>query len=138
MINILIALIGLSGGIVIGSATASFLTILDLVPRLAQITNSSSKIRIYEVLIVIATASLTLMDLLNINLSINRYITIPIGLVLGIFVGLFASALAEVLNVIPILSKRAGVQKHIHIILASIIAGKVMGSLFHWLILVKY
>ncbi|GAA3322487.1 hypothetical protein GCM10020331_042560 [Ectobacillus funiculus] len=56
----------------------------------------------------------------------------------GVFVGMLSAALTEVLNVLPILAKRIGVDgKKIVVLLMALVLGKVLGSLFHWLYLIK-
>lgn len=61
---------------------------------------------------------------------------IPIGLFAGLFIGMLAAALTEVLNVLPILVKRIGMGDRILILLMAIVFGKIIGSLFQWLIFV--
>jgi stage V sporulation protein AB len=51
----------------------------------------------------------------------------------GVFFGMLAAALTEVLNVLPILTKRIGVNEQIITLLMAIVLGKIVGSLFHWL-----
>lgn len=47
------------------------------------------------------------------------------------------AALTEVLNVLPILAKRVGVEGKIIVLLVALVLGKVIGSLFHWIYFVK-
>lgn len=69
-------------------------------------------------------------------IGLSKYFTLLIGLCSGIFVGMLAAALTEVLNVFPILAKRIGLEQKLVIILMAIVFGKIVGSLFHWLIFV--
>ncbi|MFQ9985746.1 MAG: stage V sporulation protein AB, partial [Lachnospiraceae bacterium] len=59
------------------------------------------------------------------------------GLFAGMYTGCLAIALAEVLNVIPIMMRRAKMQKGSGIVLTMIALGKCVGTLaqfyFHWL-----
>jgi stage V sporulation protein AB len=41
-----------------------------------------------------------------------------------------------VLNVLPILAKRIGVDGQMAILLMAIVFGKILGSLYHWLVFV--
>jgi stage V sporulation protein AB len=46
---------------------------------------------------------------------------------------MFAAALTEVLNVIPILTKRLKLKPHLFSLLMAMVLGKVTGSLVDWL-----
>lgn len=130
-----IIVFGISGGALVGTAAAAFITLLDIVPRLAQLTNSSRLIRFYESILISSTVSITLLYFTGISINLFKILLIPIGFTLGAFVGLLASALAEVINVIPVLVRRLKIRKHVYIALFSISLGKVVGSLIYWLIL---
>lgn len=126
---------GFSGGVLVGSAFAAFITLLDIIPRLAQISKTQKHIIIYQSSLIFAVVLATMLDLFEYSLNLNKFILIPFGFIMGGFVGLLASALAEVLNVMPILARRLKLRNYIMIVLISVAMGKVIGSLFHWLVL---
>lgn len=128
-------LIGFGGGITVGTATAAFFTILLILPRLAQITDTRDKIKIYKFTLVISSILSIFAYFYKFSFNLPKIVTAPIGLFLGIFVGLLSSALAEVLNVIPVLSKKLKVKDSLKYILWALLGGKVAGSLFYWLLL---
>jgi len=129
----LIILTGLAQGMAVGIAFVSFITILDVVYRLLQVSDTSNYLRIYEKSLIISFSLFGFLDLIEYRLRLGSLTIIFTGLMMGIFIGLLASALAEVLNVIPIIVNRLNTQKYIQYILISIIAGKVFGSLIYWL-----
>lgn len=131
---LLLMLIGFAEGIVVGTAIAAFLTLLDIVPRLAQFTETYDKCSYYEFSIVFGAVTGALIVFLNWQLNLPNLIVVIIGLFMGIFIGLLAAALTEVLNVLPVLSKRLGLQHEIYLMLMSLILGKVAGSLIYWLV----
>ncbi|MTI66032.1 MAG: stage V sporulation protein AB [Firmicutes bacterium] len=133
IIKLILILIGLSGGILVGTALASFITLLDIVPRLAQVSDTSFLIPFYQLVMTLSIVVVTLSHFFEYSLHLTKYITMPIGLIIGVFVGLLAAALAEVLNVIPILERRTKLGKKIYYCLLGISLGKVFGSLFYWL-----
>jgi len=51
---------------------------------------------------------------------------------MGIFVGLLASALAEVLNVLPVIVRRFRIDGYLGFMIYSLIFGKILGSLLNW------
>lgn len=129
-----IVFIGLASGLAVGSGLVAFLTILGVIPRLVHLTNTRKSLRHYEWAVIIGAILFGWLSLNNYLFQLSNYIVIIIGLFMGIFIGLLAAALFEVLNVIPILSKRMGFHDKVIILLMAIAFGKVFGSLFHWVI----
>lgn len=124
--------IGFSGGIAVGAGFVSFLAVVGLIPRLSQLTKSYHIIRWYEWAIILGALIGTWGGLRPFKLYLHTFFLIPIGLGAGIFIGLIAAGLTEVLNVLPILAKRLGINEQILILLMAIVLGKMLGSLFHW------
>ncbi|WP_425446072.1 stage V sporulation protein AB [Dethiothermospora halolimnae] len=135
MDTLILILVGFSGGVVTGSAVGAFITLLDIVPRLAQISKSTTLIRFYEKLLTVTTTLTSILIFFQFKFNLNDIILIPIGTFIGIFVGLLAAALAEVINVIPILARRLRIRQYVFYVFISMALGKVVGSLIHWFIL---
>lgn len=135
--TLLMILIGLSIGVVEGTGLASFITLLDIIPRLAQITKSRKYVRIYETVISIAVAFVIIGRATYIDLGLSKYLMIPISFVFGTFIGLLASALAETLDVIPVLERKVKLGKFLIATIFALAIGKVVGSFFYWFILME-
>lgn len=128
--------LGLAGGVAVGSGFVAFLTVLGIIPRLTQLTKTRAYIQAYEWAVIFG-AVFGGWESLNMNrLFLSKWLLIPIGLLVSIFIGMLAAALTEVLNVLPILFKRIGMGDRIIILLMAIVFGKILGSLFQWLIFV--
>nr|WP_282706889.1 stage V sporulation protein AB [Natroniella acetigena] len=115
----------------------AFLLVLDVIPRLIQVSDSKEYIKLYQVLVIVGPLLATKFQfykwkLPSINI-INTVLVIMMGFIFGIFIGLLAGALTEVLKVLPILSRRLGLQSYLGELLAIIILGKAIGSLIYWL-----
>lgn len=137
--QLLLCILALSGGVLVGTAAAAFIALLDIVPRLAQVTDTSDKVGIYEISLTISAAFFSLLTLMGWSLGIDSKIfLILIGFTFGSFVGLLASALAEVLNVMPVLFRRTKIEKYIVVVLIAIALGKMVGSFFSWNIIGKH
>ncbi|MBA2942217.1 stage V sporulation protein AB [Paenibacillus sp. CGMCC 1.16610] len=130
---LLIAFIGLAGGIAVGSGMVAFLVVLDIIPRLAQITRTFSKIRAYEAAVVLGSLLFTWVDFSDMKVHLFPISASLVGLFAGCFVGMLAAALTEIINVLPILAKRVGMGSYMILLLMAMIFGKVFGSLFEWL-----
>lgn len=129
---IAVLFIGLSSGLAVGSGFVAFLSVLGIIPRLMQISKTIKKIHAYEWAVVIGALAGVIGSLRDIVFGISAYFLIPLGLTGGIFIGLLAAALTEVLNVLPILAKRIGMDGKLLSLLMAIVLGKIFGSLFQW------
>jgi stage V sporulation protein AB len=127
-------LVGLAGGLAVGSGMVAFLIVLDIIPRLAQLTRSYRYTRRFEMAVVLGSVVWTVVDFFDIAGRFNPLGTAVIGLFCGAFVGMLAAALTEVINVLPILAKRMRMADYMMWMIAAMIAGKVFGSLFDWLV----
>lgn len=125
--------IGLGWGLAVGSGFVAFLTVLGIIPRLAQLSKTYQYIHSYEWSVVLGAIFGSTVSLNDIVFHLSPYFLIPIGLACGLFVGMLAAALTEVLNVIPISAKRIGIKEKIIYLLMAIVFGKMIGSLFHWM-----
>lgn len=134
---LLVVIIGFAGGIAVGGGLVAFISVLGIVPRLTQVTKTKKFIQYYQWSIILGAVCSSWLSLRENVLELHIFWVIPIGLAAGIFVGMLAAALTEVLNVLPILSKRIGVVDRIIYLLMAIVFGKVFGSLFHWLYFVN-
>nr|WP_282580126.1 stage V sporulation protein AB [Natroniella sulfidigena] len=115
----------------------AFLLVLDVIPRLIQVSDSKEYIKFYQMLVIVGPLLATNFQFYEWQLPffeiINSILVIIMGFIFGIFIGLLAGALTEVLKVLPILSRRLGLQSYLGELLALIILGKAIGSLIYWL-----
>ena len=138
MKSILLFLIGISAGITVGSAIAAFFTLLEFIPRIVQVTETWDNIVFYEYAMVLGAVTGSILSYADFNFGLNKFMAIMIGLLSGAFLGLFTSALAEVLNVIPVFARKFKVKHQLIYIIVALILGKVMGSLFYFLLFLKF
>ena len=129
----LLLFIGLAGGLAVGAGFVAFLTVLDIVPRLSQITKTYNYVYVYQSSIIIGAVFWSWIGFQDLHFNFSVNLTMIYGLFAGMFVGMLAAALTEVLNVLPILAKRMNMGKKILLLLMAMILGKVIGSLYHWL-----
>ena len=131
---LLILFLGLAGGVAVGSGLVAFLVVLDVIPRLAQIAVSQHRGAQLEVAVVLGAVTWTWLDLMGWSFTFTPWLTSFVGLLMGAFVGTVAAALAEVLNVFPILTRRLHMERVLSWLIAAVLLGKVFGSLFEWLV----
>lgn len=131
---VLVIVTGLAGGLAVGGGFVAFIVVLDIIPRLAQITYTRNKISWLEGAVVLGVMYWTMADFNDWLWHANPLGSGAIGLFAGIFVGMLAAALTEVLNVLPILAKRMQLFNTLKWLLLAMVLGKVCGSLFDWLV----
>jgi len=127
------AFLGLASGLAVGSGLVAFLVVLDVIPRLAQITGATSRGADLELAVVAGAVFWTCADLFGFSLGLPEWVLLGVGLLTGGFIGTVAAALTEVLNVFPILARRLRMELQLRWLLAAMVLGKVLGSLFEWL-----
>ncbi|MFA5575719.1 MAG: stage V sporulation protein AB [Tissierellaceae bacterium] len=132
---IVMVTITFGGGVIVGGAMVAFITILRILPRLAQFTETEESLKLYQVTMIVSIGLSIIMYFAKFNFGLPRLSVVPIGFVYGIFIGILSSALAEVLNVIPVISKKIKVKKDLKYLIWALVGGKVMGSLIYWIYL---
>jgi len=128
------ATIGLTSGLVLAGAVYAFLTIVGVVPRLAQKTGTIRQIRVYESALALGGIFGTLAGIIQFNIPIGTIGVVAVSVANGIFIGCLAMSLAEVLNVIPIFTRRTRIQRGLFFLVLAIAIGKLVGSLMYFLI----
>jgi len=131
------ALLGLSGGLAVGSGLIALLVILDLIPRLAQLSRGYRLAAWYETAIIAGTVywmSADFGDWRSPHTGAAEVLAALAGLFTGLFVGMLAAALTEVVNVLPIMAKRLRLESKLPALVWALVLGKLAGSLFDWLV----
>ena len=139
MIDVLAGLfmgvLGLAGGIAVGSGIVALLIVFDLIPRLAQLSRAFNKSVVFESAVVGGSVFWTWADFFGWRVHLPAPIVLPLpGLLCGMFIGMLAAALTEVMNVLPILAKRLRLTAYLGALVMAMVIGKTAGSLFDWLI----
>jgi stage V sporulation protein AB len=131
------ALLGLSGGLAVGSGLIALLVILDLIPRLAQLARAYRLAAWFETAVIAGTLFWMLADFGDWRsppTAVGDGLAALAGLFTGLFVGMLAAALTEVVNVLPIMAKRLRLEPKLPVLVWALVLGKLAGSLFDWLV----
>lgn len=148
--ELFLAFCGLSFGLLSSAGVFTVFSAVGLVPRFAGKTHSAKEILLYENMIVAGTiiggvmsiwperVEQVLIGLENlVRPTLFFQITrvsgqLVFGLFSGMFVGCFALSIAEMLDSIPIFSRRISFRKGIGLAVCSVAAGKLCGALFYF------
>lgn len=126
--------ISFSGGVIIAGGVFAFITIIGVIPRLIAKTATQKFIVLYENCIVMG-GIVGLSTFWDIKLGFfGKELDALFGLFAGIFVGCLAVSLAEILDVIPILTRRARIKAGLQYFLLAVSVGKMFGSLIYFII----
>lgn len=126
--EILLAVIGLSSGMVVASGLFSFIASLGVISDFADRTHTGSRILLYEDATALGGILGNVFWIYEIQLWDAKWFLWIFGLFSGIFVGCWAMALAEILNVFPIFIRRAKVVKYVRYLVLGIAIGKGIGA----------
>ncbi|MDK2564720.1 stage V sporulation protein AB [Romboutsia sedimentorum] len=129
-------LFGLSSGIMVGAGVVAILILVGIIPRMAQVSNTKEYIHIYEILLVLGALLGGFISIQNIHVDIGKFGAILFGIGYGVFVGFLSSGLTEVLDYIPVVSRRLKIPTMgLKYIIISMLIGKVIGSFIGWTII---
>lgn len=125
--------IGLCSGAAVAAGVFAFITMLGIIPRLADRTNTADHILCYENAIILGGTLGNIWILFELPLHLSVVMVMAFGIFSGIFVGCLYMALAETLRVLPIMVNRIHLKEGFPIIVAAIAIGKVVGTFFQYL-----
>lgn len=128
--NIVLAVIGFSGGIAVAGGVFAFISVLGIIPRLADRLGLASHIYQMETMIAIGGISGSILSVFQVDIRIGIIGLVIFGVFAGIFVGSLAMALTETLRVIPVLCQRLDIRTGIPVLIAALAVGKALGSLY--------
>lgn len=130
--QIWIIIIGFSAGFIVAGGVVALMIGLGIITRFVGVTHTAKHVRLYENAILLGTIAGTILTVFEVHLVLGSWILALGGFFMGIFVGGWILALAEVINVFPVYSRRLGITKGFSWIIIAIAAGKVLGSLMHF------
>ena len=134
MREIFLVIFGGASGFLVASGVFAFIAAIGIIPRMAWRTGTRQYVRFYEDVIVLGGILGTTTMFVDYRLPSWGWLLISVALMEGIFVGVLAMALTEVLNVMPIMMRRARLTKGLQWIILAFALGKMCGSLLYYLV----
>lgn len=129
-----LAVYGFSSGIVVSAGVFAFIAAIGIVPRLAKRTKTQRFIPFYEDVITVGGLFGTTAMFIDYRLPPLPFLAVAFALFTGVFVGVLAVALAEVLNVMPVMLRRTRLTRGLPWLLMAFALGKTAGSLAYFLV----
>ena len=144
------ALFAFGGGVIVSGGVFTVLLTVGLIPRFADKTHTAKHILLYEEMVVIGAIVGCFLSVyerygqlgnfmlnhvgMEVTLwhAIGKALLAVAGLFHGMFVGCLALAIAEMLDTIPIFSRRVRLQKGLGLVIFFIAIGKMLGSMIYF------
>lgn len=111
----------------ISAGYVAFITLLGVFEKLAEKYKADKYARVIETLIIVGVTLGNLVFLFEWNIRIGLAALLIFNLLGGVFIGCLAGALAETLQVFPILSRRFQVRDYLPYVLIAAALGKAIG-----------
>ncbi len=128
-VQVLMAVIGLSAGMVVAAGLFSFISELGVVSDFADRTHTGEHILLYENSVALGGILGNIFFLYGIRIPFGGWLLPVFGLFGGIFVGCWSMALAEILNVFPVFVRRVKLLRGIQYLILGVALGKGVGAL---------
>lgn len=152
MKELLMVIFGTSFGMLAAAGVFTVLVAVGIIPRFAGFTHTAGRVVLYEEMVIFGTITGCIVSLFpeffearlgqqtgtgqmhGIVLQLLPWMLQGvIGLFSGLFVGCLALAIAEMLDSIPIFTRRISFRHGLGIAVIGMAAGKVAGSLFYFI-----
>ena len=127
-VQILMAVIGLSAGMVVAGGLFSFISGLGVISDFADRTHTGEYIMMYEDSVALGGILGNLFFIYQIEIPYGAWIVPVFGLFGGIFVGCWSMALAAILDVFPIFVRRVKLLRGIQYVILGVALGKGLGA----------
>lgn len=133
-LNILLAFIGLAGGILVAGGMYALITTLGIINRIAQDTHTAQDILIYEECVIWGATFGNVLFVFDIQVPWGIAALVIFGLIAGIYAGCLAVALEEVIKTIPVFIMRTGISSGFGFIILMMALGKGIGGLIYFFV----
>lgn len=123
--------VGISFGAAVAAGLFAFITTVGVVTRLAAGTKTAKHVMLYETIAIIGVTMANLIDLFQWQFAGGLIFRSVCGLFCGVFVGCLAAALAEVVNVFPVMARRINLTVGMAYLVLAFALGKGFGAWYH-------
>lgn len=126
------AIVGFGGGMIAAGGMVALLIGLGITPRFAGITHTADRILLYEDFTMLGAVVGNVLQLYEPSLAVGKIGLAVYGLGAGMFLGAWILALAEMVDVFPIAIRRLKIKVGVPLIIVTVAAAKICGSLLYF------
>ncbi len=123
--------VGISFGVAVAAGLFAFITTVGVVTRLAAGTKTAKHVMLYETIAILGVTLANGFDLFQWEVPCGIICRTLCGLFSGVFVGCLAAALAEVVNVFPVMVRRIKLKVGMAYLVLAFALGKGFGAWYH-------
>lgn len=132
METVIVAISGLSAGLITAAGIFALITSIRIVNRFTIVTRTGKYTHLFENLVIVGVTVGNIMAVYDVVIPWGTIGVGLYGILSGMYVGCFAVALAETIQVIPILVRRGRLKEGMGIIIICMALGKAIGGLFYF------
>ena len=131
--DVMLAILGLSAGITAAGGLFSFIIGLGVVSDFADRTHTGEHVMLYEDTIAVGGSIGAVISIYPITMpqELVKYLIPVVGLFSGIFVGCWAMALTEIVDAVPVFSRRIRLKTGMPWLILSMALGRAAGAWMH-------
>ena len=130
--QIFMAAVGLSCGFAVAGGLFALIIALGLVAEFADQTHTARYIFWYEDAVAAGGILGNLMSVYRLIVPVGPVGVGIFGIFSGIFVGAWAMALTEIVNIVPIFTRRIDMRRGLALVIAVMALGRTIGSLIFY------
>lgn len=131
--HLFLTFIGVTCGVSVAAGAFALTIALKIIPRMIGKTNSASRIICYENAFIVGGIAGGILSVYpDVRLPLGIPLLILFGLFSGIQVGCLVMALAEIMNVFPIMFRRLNLKTGMFWVINCMAAGKVFGAFWYF------
>lgn len=129
---LLLGILGISSGAAVAGGSFALIMALGVITRFAGRTHTARHVVAYENAAVLGGILGAIQSVYEIPLPVGMAGVVFYGLFAGVFSGAWAMALTEILDVIPIFSRRIGLKKGMPWLITAMALGRTAGALLYY------
>lgn len=130
--QIFLGILGLSGGLVVAGGVIALMVGLGILVRFVGLAHEAGRVWFIEDAVILGGIFGNWLTVYQTFVPLGMVGLCMLGFFSGIFVGGWIMALAEIINIFPIMARRIGLVKGMSVIVIATALGKICGSLLHF------
>lgn len=129
--QVILGILGLSSGFAVAGGMFAFLIALGVVSRFAGKTHTAKYILYYEDAAAVGGILGNLVSIYELPVPVGMAGVVSFGFFSGVFTGTWAMALTEIVDTVPIFSRRIRLKTGMPWLILSMAVGRMAGALFY-------
>ncbi|MCI8489195.1 MAG: stage V sporulation protein AB [Lachnospiraceae bacterium] len=131
--HLFLGAIGFMSGLAVAGGTFALIIAISVVPRIIGMSRTAKRVFLYENMIILGGILGNIITVFpEIELPLGRFMLVLFGIGSGVQVGCLVMALAEIMNVFPIMFRRLKLKIGMSWVITSLAVGKVLGGLWYF------